>query len=92
MITIPLYSLLIIYGIFLIVFLTFFFINFGHILATGTNTLGSFIITFIIMALAVLTLFGTWYYLRGTNWQQSITVLNLEFITNLFRSGNGQYF
>lgn len=92
MITLPFYFLLILYAIFLIIFFTFFIINFGHLIATGTNTLGSFIITFTIIALSVLTLFGTWYYLQGTDWQQSITVLNFEFITNLFQSGNGQYF
>ncbi len=92
MITIPLYTLLIGYGVFLIIFLTFFFINFGHLLATGTTTLGSFLTTFIIIALTALTLFGTWYYLQGTDWQQSVPILNLEFITNLFKPGNGQYF
>ncbi len=92
MLIIPLYTLLIIYAIFLIVFLTFFAINFFHIILTGTTTLGSFIITFIIMALSVLTLFGTWYYLQNIDWQQPLFTLNLSNITNLFNGGNGQYF
>lgn len=88
MMIIPLYTLLIIYGIFLIVFCTFFAINFFHILRTGTTTLGSFIITFIIMALSVVTLYGTWYYLKQFDWQQPLFTLNFEFIKNLLHPDN----
>lgn len=92
MLIIPLYTLLIIYAIFLVVFFTFFAINFFHIILTGTTTLGSFIITFIIMALSVLTFYSTWYYLQNINWQQPLFTLNFSYFTNLFNSGNGQYF
>ena len=92
MLIIPLYTLLVIYGIFLIIFFTFFAINFFHIILTGTTTLGSFIITFIIIALSVLTLFGTWYYLQNIDWQQPLFTLNFSNITNLFNGGSGQYF
>lgn len=92
MMIIPLYALLIIYGIFLIIFFTFFTINFFHILLTGTTTLSSFIITFIIIALSTLTVYGTWYYLQNIDWQQPLFTIDFSYITNLFHGGNGQYF
>lgn len=91
MLIIPLYILLILYAIFLIIFFTFFTINFFHIILTGTTTLGSFIITFIIIALSTLTLYGTWYYLQNIDWQQPFFTLNFSNISNLF-NGGGQYF
>lgn len=92
MLTIPLYTLLIAYAIFLVIFFTFFIINFFHIIFTGTTTLGSFIVTFIIMALSVLTLYGTWYYLQNVDWQQPLFTLDFSNITNLFHGSGGQYF
>ncbi len=92
MIIIPLYTLLIIYAIFLFVFFTFFTINVWHIFFTGTNTFNSFVVTFIVVALSIITLFGTWYFLQGTNWQQPLITLNIQSITGLFQSGGGEYF
>ncbi len=89
MITIPLYTLLVIYAIFLFIFFTFFIINFFHILLTGTTTLGSFIVTFAIIALAVLTLFGTWYYLKNIDFREPLLTLNLSFISNLLHPNLG---
>jgi hypothetical protein len=92
MLIIPLYYLLVLYAIFLIVFFTFFAINFSHIILTGTTTFGSFITTFIIIAASVLTLYGTWYYLQGIDWREPLFTLNFSSISNLFHSGDGQYF
>jgi hypothetical protein len=88
----PLYTLLIAYSIFLVIFFTFFVINFFHIILTGTTTFGSFIVTFIIMALSVLTFYGTWYYLQNVDWQQPLFTLNFATLTNLFHGGGGKYF
>lgn len=92
MLVIPLYILLIIYAIFLFVFFTFFTINIWHIFFTGTNTFNSFLVTFIVLALSAFTLFGTWYFLQGIDWQQPLITLNIESITGLFQSGGGDYF
>lgn len=92
MIIVPLYFLLILYGVFLLVFFTFFFINFFHIILTGTTTFKSFLVTCIVIAASALTFYGTWYYLQGINWTETLFTLNLGSITNLFQSGNGEYF
>ena len=41
---------------------------------TGGITLISFFITFVVGAVAIYTLFLTWYFLQGTDWQQVITL------------------
>lgn len=92
MLSIPLYSLLIAYAIFLLIFFTFFIINLLHIILTGTTTFNSFLATFIIIALTVLTIFGTWYFLQNTDWQQPLTVFDTGWISSLFKSGGRQYF
>ncbi len=92
MLTLPLYILLIAYAIFLIIFFIFFIINLLHIVLTGTTTFTSFIVTFLIMALTAFTIYGTWYYLQNTDWQQSVTLFDASWITSLFKSGGGQYF
>lgn len=92
MLIIPLYTLLIIYAVFLLVFFTFFTINVWHIFFTGTNTFNSFLVTLIVVALSAATLFGTWYFLQGVDWQQPLINLNLGSVTNIFQSGSGEYF
>lgn len=92
MLIIPLYTLLIIYAVFLFVFFTFFTINIWHIFFTGTNTFNSFLVTLIVFALSVFTLFGTWYFLQSVDWQQPLITLNIESVTGLFQSGGGEYF
>lgn len=92
MLTLPLYILLIAYAIFLIIFFIFFIINLLHIVLTGTTTFPSLIATFLVMALTVLTIYGTWYYLQGTDWVQPITVFNTDWFGALFKSGGNQYF
>ncbi len=87
MLVIPLYTLLIVYAIFLLVFFTFFIINFWHIFLTGTTNFNSFVVTLLVIILTVLTFYGTWYFLRGTDWQQPLFTLNLSNFSNLFQPG-----
>lgn len=87
MLVIPLYTLLIVYAIFLIVFFTFFVINFWHIFLTGTTTFNSFVVTFLVLALSVFTLFGTWYFLQDIQWHEPLISLDIPSLTNIFKSG-----
>jgi hypothetical protein len=52
----------------------FFAVNFFHIIFTGATTFSSFLATLIVLASITLVLFGTWYFLRGTDWSQTITI------------------
>lgn len=83
MLTIPLYSFLVIYFGFLIIFFIFSIINVLHLADTGTLTFVSFLMTLVITAMTVLTLYATWYLLRGTYWQMPITIYNSEWLGNL---------
>jgi len=76
MLTLPLYSFLIIYGIFLLAFLFFFFMSVAHIFSTGSLTFASFMITLFIIFAAVVTLWLTWLFLNGMDWTQGITIFN----------------
>ncbi len=76
MITIPLYTLLIVYVLALLIILLFIWINILHIFQGGALTLASLISTIAVLALIVFTLFGTWLLLRNTNWQQSIQIFD----------------
>ncbi len=83
MITIPLYSLLVIYAVFLIVFVIFFAINFFHIILTGTTSFSSFLVTLFVTAFFALIIFGTWYLLQSTDWTQQITIWNSSWLGGL---------
>ena len=86
MVTIPLYTLLFIYFLFLAIFAVFLLINFYHIVMTASFTLSSFLVTFIIFALTALTLYFTWQFLSAVDWQISLTVFDSSWFTNLFNS------
>lgn len=86
MITIPLYFFLFAYFFFLLIFVTFSIINFGHIFQTGGITFISFIATAIVLALTVFTLFFTWSLLQDVNWTDTWQ------ITNWFTNGQENIF
>ena len=92
MLSVPLYILLIIYATFLIIFFVFFITNLLHIVLTSTTTFSSFIVTFIVMALAALTIYGAWYYLQNTDWMKPVTLFDTGWVTSLFKPGRVQYF
>ncbi|KKQ26930.1 MAG: hypothetical protein US42_C0018G0004 [Candidatus Magasanikbacteria bacterium GW2011_GWC2_37_14] len=81
-ITIPLYVILFIYLAFLAVFLIFSLLNFYHIVVTGSFAMASFIMSFFIFSLTILTLYFTYQLLIDVNWQQTL----LEFNTNFFQA------
>ena len=86
LITLPLYILFFLYLIFLAIFAGFSIVNIYHVVATGTFTLPSFLITFFISALTVVTLYFTWYLLQDINWQQPMTLFDSAWIAGVFPS------
>lgn len=83
MIEIPLYIFLFIYFALLIVCFIFSLVNFYHIINTASFTMSSFIISFFIFSLTILTLYSTWYLLSGTNWQNIVTLFNSDWLNNI---------
>lgn len=85
----PLYIIGFIYLAFLAVFAVFAFVNIMHIIQTGTFTKMSFLVTLFVIIFTALILYTTWYFLKDTDWQQTLFVWNTESIKNLFLpSGN----
>ncbi len=78
--SIPLYSLLFLYILFFAIFAVFMIANIYHIVMSGTLTFASFSVTFIVLALTVLTLYATWFFLRDVDWQTSIIFFNTEWL------------
>ena len=83
-ITLPLYIFLFLYFIILTIFAAFVLINFYHIVGSGTLTFISFLFTFITAAATVALLYETYLLLQGTDWQQTMTIFDAAWITNLF--------
>lgn len=82
---IPLYSFLILYGLFLSVFFIFLFINLNHLFNTGTLTPLSLFITIIVFSLACIVLFFTWIFLRDIRWNESIPLFENSSFTSPFK-------
>ena len=80
MLTIPLYSFLIIYFALAAVLAIFYAVNFFHIVLTGTTTISSFFMTLLILAFVGFIIFGTWYFLQGIDWSQQITIWNSSWL------------
>lgn len=73
---IPLYSFLILYLVFLVVFLIFYILVIYHIHLSASYTMASFVMTFMIGILSVLTIYSTWYLTRNIDWKQNITLFD----------------
>lgn len=84
MITIPLYTLLFLYLIFLAIFAVFSLINIYHIIMSASFTLASFVMTFFIFTLTVLTLYYTWHLLLEVDWRAPIVVFNVDWVIGIF--------
>ena len=84
LITIPLYVILFIYLAFLVIFLILSLLNFYHIVVTGSFAMASFIMSFFIFALTILTIYFTYQLLSTVDWQQTL----LEFNTNMFQASS----
>jgi len=76
MLSVPLYFFLFFYFAFLVVFLAFSTINFYHIVTTASFTMASFITSFFIFTLTILTLYFTWYLLQDIDWQTLVPLFN----------------
>ena len=84
MLTVPLYFFLFAYLIFLAIFAVFSILNFYHILETASFTLVSFVTTFFIFSLTILTLYFTQQLLIEIDWQTPVTLFNSSWISNVF--------
>ena len=84
LVTIPLYIILFLYLIFLAIFAVFSLINIYHIVMSASFTLVSFVITFLVGVLTVLTLFFTWQLLVDVYWQTPILIFNMDWAMKVF--------
>jgi hypothetical protein len=80
-IALPLYIFLFAYFIFLAIFVSFSMINFYHIVATASFTLSSFMISFFVFAITILTLYMTYTLLVDVNWQQTFLLFDTGWFT-----------
>ncbi len=89
MITIPLYILLIVFGIFLLTAAIFAIVNVGHLIKTGTFTGASIVATFLFAAYSLIIFSLTLSQLAGIDWTQPVTIWNNDWIA-LFTGLGGQ--
>jgi hypothetical protein len=78
MLTIPLYVFLFLYFAFLLVFVIFSILNFYHIVMSDSFTLASFVFSFFIFTLTVLTLYFTYFLLKEMDWRQPLLTIDLS--------------
>lgn len=72
MFILPLYSLLVVYGFFLLWFITFTAVNFVHLVKTGTFTFLSFTATCLFAGAVFFILWGTVVLLADSAWQEPL--------------------
>ncbi|EKE07501.1 MAG: hypothetical protein ACD_18C00065G0003 [uncultured bacterium] len=78
MLAIPFYIILFLYLIFLCVFFIFSLINFYHIISTGSLNFTSFVVTFLITALSILTLYYTWEVISTVDWSRDLVLFDIN--------------
>jgi hypothetical protein len=83
MIHVPLYFFLFIYFAFLIIFIIFSIINIGHIFATASYTITSFVFTIITLAMTLAIFFFTWVLLQSVNWTQLVKIFDTGWFTSV---------
>ena len=86
MLEIPLYIFLFLYFVFLAIFAAFYLIIIYHIIHSASFTLASFLMSFFIFAVTVLTLYGTITFLEGIDWQQIAVSIDFGLVGDLFSS------
>ena len=84
--TIPLYTLLFVYVVFLAIFFVFLLINLYHIIMTASLTVVSFFTSFFIFTASFLILYMTWYLLQAMDWNQAL--VELPALSGFFTSLN----
>jgi len=82
MIAFPLYILLFVYLIFLAIFFVFVTINFYYIITSGAFTSASFMVSFFVFALTVLTIYLTFALLIHVNWRKQVQLYNPAWFQN----------
>lgn len=88
MLTIPLYFILFIYLAYLMIISAFTYVNFSHLFHGGALTIVSFLVTLLIGVLAVVTLYLTFIFLIGVDWNQPLTLWDNAWISNALSSSN----
>lgn len=89
MISIPLYSLLFVYILFLAVFVVFMCIHLYHIISTASFTIISFLVVFSVFAAAAIILYTTYQLLGGAvDWQAPLVLFNPDWFGSVFGSEN----
>lgn len=84
MLTIPLYTLLIIYLIYLAACAFFVLINIGHLIQTASFGLLSYVFTIGIICALLLVLWYTYALLGAIDWQQPLTIFNQDWFGEIF--------
>ncbi|MBU0661244.1 hypothetical protein KKG22_03625 [Patescibacteria group bacterium] len=88
MIDIPLYMFLFLYFLFLAVISVFLLINLYHIIVSGSMTLTSFFLTFLIFGGLGFTLYMTLQLTAQVHWGNTLTVFDPAWISNIFTPSN----
>ncbi len=84
MIEIPLYVILFLFFIFLAIFAGFYIMIMYHIIASASFTFGSFIVSFLIFTLTMLTLYAVTELLSGVDWREPFFSFDTRGIRGLF--------
>lgn len=76
MVTLPLYTFLILYIVFVMIVVALKLVNVYHIAsAQALNTI-TFTVSFLILVLTIGTLYLTFYFLQGTNWYAPVILFD----------------
>lgn len=92
MFSLPLYTFLFLYFIFLTVFIAFSAVNFYHIVATASFTFVSFLASFFVFAMTILTLYLTWQLLQNVAWQTPVVLFDGNWLSGIFGEQSGEGF
>jgi len=49
---------------------------------TGGISMVSFFVTFLVFVIACVTFFLTWFFLQGTDWQQTVKIFDSAWVSN----------
>ncbi|PIR74327.1 MAG: hypothetical protein COU35_03475 [Candidatus Magasanikbacteria bacterium CG10_big_fil_rev_8_21_14_0_10_47_10] len=86
MISIPLYTFLLLYFVFLAIFVAFMLVDLYHIITSASFSLVSFIMTFFIFAGTLLVCYFTIQLLSqaGIDWQTPLVLFNASWFSGAF--------
>ena len=84
MFTLPLYTLLIIFGVFLLIWIAFFCLNLRDIIMSGSLNGTTAGVTMTIIALALLTILVAGFFLASIDWGAPIILFKTEWFSMSF--------